>query len=97
MGNKTTLMDRLRDNVNQVTIRKDMSLQDYLQVRKPLDVNQDLLEGNPDIDTILSTTESVFDEKNIKSETRFQVSAYEKQIKDKRFRSTEVKSVRNGF
>lgn len=99
MAKKPNLVDRLRVH-NTISLQHETTLQDVIHTRKPLDVihtrkpldvNNELLEGNPNIELILQNTSDVLNEiDGNRSNTRFVVSAYEKHLKDKRFKDTQV-------
>lgn len=90
MAKKPNLVDRLRVH-NTISLQHETTLQDVIHTRKPLDVNNELLEGNPNIELILQNTSDVLNGiDGNRSNTRFVVSAYEKHLKDKRFKDTQV-------
>ena len=90
MAKKPNLVDRLRIH-NTISLQRETTLQDVIHTRKPIDVKNELLECNPNIELILQNTSDVL---NVicgnRSNTRFVVSAYEKHLKDKRFKDTQV-------
>ena len=91
MAKKQNLVESLRQQKsNPQQQKKVKTLDDIIHFRKELDVNEELLEGNPDIDSVLQRTTHVLNNDGERSGTRFVVPPYEKQIKDKRFKSTQV-------
>ncbi len=89
MAKNKSLYDNLKGN-RQGKPKQSITLQDVIHARKPLDVNKELMEDNPDIDSILQDTHRVLNNDGERSDTRFVVPPYEKQIKDKRYKSTQV-------
>ena len=90
MAKKPNLVDNLRV-YKTASPQHKTTLQDVIHARKPLDVNKELLEDNPDIETVLQNTTNVLNKgEGERSSTRFVVPPYEKQLKDKRFKATQV-------
>lgn len=86
---RRNLVDDLRQNQAK-TKDKTTSLSDLLHLRKPIDVNKDVLEGNPNINSVLNSV-NLIDARD-RDENIYHKTQQERLINDKRYRSVSTES-----
>lgn len=89
MEKRRNLVDDLRKNQAK-TEDKTTSLSDFLHLRNPIDVNKDVLEGNPHINSVLNSVNLI--NARDRDENIYHKTQQERLINDKRYRSASTES-----